>query len=33
MSTELKILEDRANKVSNHELRHMLHMGEYLKKG
>lgn len=27
MSIELKILEDRANKVSNHELRHMLHMG------
>ena len=27
MSTELKILEDRANKVSNDELRAMLHMG------
>lgn len=27
MSKDLKILEDRANKVSNHELRHMLHMG------
>ena len=27
MSTELKILEDRANKVSNDELRVMLHMG------
>ena len=27
MSKELKILEDRADKVSNHELRHMLHMG------